>query len=276
MRGFGEIARLCAVSAPTIGVVTAVGHSHTERVGGIEGVARAKRELVEALTVEGVAVLNADDERVVAMARHTEAQVVTYGDAGEVRISELVLDELARARFRIETPWGHGAVRLGVSGAHMASNAAAAIAVAGAVEGTIDAAIAALADARISGMRMEVTRAPNGAVVVNDAYNANPDSMRAALEALSRMRADRRVAVLGVMAELDDPVAGHRRVAADAAARGIEVIAIGTELYGVTPVDDPVVALRDLGPGDVVLVKASRVGGLERVVGALVGDPDTR
>ncbi len=92
MRGFGEIARLCEVAVPTIGVVTSVAASHTERVGGIEGVAIAKRELVESLDASGVAILNADDLRVAAMAGHTDATVVTYGELGEVRT------ERARAR----------------------------------------------------------------------------------------------------------------------------------------------------------------------------------
>mgnify|MGYP003513951725 CR=1 FL=1 len=214
MRGFGEIARLCAVSAPT---------------SGIDGVARAKRELVEALTADGVAVLNADDERVVAMARHTEAQVITYGAAGEVRVVGLVLDELARARFRIETPGGVGDVRLAISGRHMASNAAAAIAVAGVIEGSVDHAIAALVDAPVSGMRMEVRRTRTGAIVVNDAYNANPDSMRAALEALAGIDAGRRVAILGAMGELDDPAAGHRLVADLARDLRIVVVVMGTD-----------------------------------------------
>ena len=262
MRGFGEITRLCAVASPSIGVVTAVAASHTERVGGIEGVAIAKRELVEALPADGTAILNADDVRVAAMRSNTDATVVTYGVAGDVRISDLELDDLARPQFRIDTPWGSGAVRLSVSGAHMAQNAAAAIAVAGVIEGSIDAALAALADATISGMRMEVSRAESGALIVNDAYNANPDSMRAALEALSKMRASRHIAVLGEMAELDDPAAGHARVMDDAIERGIEVVAVGTEMYGIRPVDDPVASLGALGEGDVVLVKASRSAGL--------------
>lgn len=270
MRGFGEITRLCGVATPTIGVVTAVASSHTERVGGIEGVAVAKRELVEALPSDGHAILNADDERVAAMRSSTDARVVTYGIGGDVRISDLHLDELARARFRIETPWGGGRVQLAVSGAHMAQNAAAAVAVAGVVEGSLDAGLAALADATISGMRMEVTRAASGALVVNDAYNANPDSMRAALEALSKMTARRHVAVLGEMAELDNPPAGHQQVMDDAIERGIEIVAVGTELYGIRPVDDPVAALGELGDGDVVLVKASRAAGLERWAEALL------
>jgi UDP-N-acetylmuramoyl-tripeptide--D-alanyl-D-alanine ligase len=270
MRGFGEIARLCEVALPTIGVVTAVASSHTERVGGIDGVAIAKRELVEGLDVSGVAVLNGDDERVAAMARHARSVVVTYGLAGDVRISEIEVDDLARPRFRVDSPWGSGEVHLAVSGRHMASNAAAAIAVAGVVEGRIDAAMHALATAVVSAMRMEVSRAPGGAIVVNDAYNANPDSMRAALDALTEIDADRRIAVLGLMAELDDPVLGHQRVMDDAMERGIEVIAVGTDLYGIRPVDDPIAAMGEVGPGDAVLVKASRVGGLERIAAALL------
>ncbi len=275
MRGFGEIARLCDVAKPTIGVVTSVAGAHTALVGGIDGVARAKRELVEALPAAGTAILNGDDFRVAAMASATSASIVTYGLAGDVRVSNLTVDDLARASFDIATPWGSGKVRLAVSGQHMAFNAAAAIAVAGVVEGSIDGAIAGLADAQISGMRMDVRISASGAVVVNDAYNANPDSMRAALVALSQMRARRRVAVLGVMAELDDPAAGHSEVARIASELGVAVLAVGTDLYGITPVDDPLAALAAyaLGDGDVVLVKASRVAGLDEVAVALLGQP---
>ena len=271
MRGFGEIRRLCAVASPTIGIVTAVADAHTERVGGIEGVARAKRELVEALPAGGFAVLNADDHRVAAMATHTVAAVVTYGLTGDVRVSRLELDELARSTFVVETPWGSGRVQLAVSGDHMAFNAAAALAVVGVVEGSVDAAIDALATAQISGMRMEVRRAASGAVIINDAYNANPDSMRAALRALSQIRADRRFAVLGQMAELDDPITSHREVAEFAADLGITLIAVGTDRFGVTPTDNPIEVLGEIGVGDAVLVKASRVAALERVAAALLG-----
>ena len=262
MNSFGEISRLAALARPAIGVVTNVAGAHTGPLGGIDGVARAKRELVEALPAGGTAVLNADDARVAAMAEHTAAGVVTYGEHGDVRLSAVELDELARPTFRIDSPWGSAAVRLAVSGRHMAWNAAAAVTVAGLIEGSIDAAVAALADAGVSGKRMEVGRAPSGVIVVNDAYNANPDSMRAALDALAAIDAERRIAVLGPMAELDDIDAGHARVAADAAARGIELVAVGTTRYGVVPVADHAGAfdpavLGDLGDGDAVLVKAS-------------------
>lgn len=273
MRGFGEITRLCDVAAPTIGVVTAVAASHTERVGGIDGVARAKRELVDALPSSGTAILNGDDERVVAMAVGAAADVLTFGLRGDVCVSGLELDELARPRFRVETPWGAARVELAASGFHMASNAAAAIAVVGVIEGRIEPAVEALATASVSGMRMQVEHTTSGAIVVNDAYNANPDSMRAALRAIGRMAATRRIAVLGTMGELDEPLAGHRRVADDATALGIEIVAVGTDLYGVDPIGDPHdvgAALGPLGPGDVVLVKASRAARFERVVDALL------
>jgi UDP-N-acetylmuramoyl-tripeptide--D-alanyl-D-alanine ligase len=271
MRGFGEIKRLCDVARPDIGVVTAVGYSHTERVGGIEGVAKAKQELVESLSTSGTAILNADDERVVAMARHTDAAVLTYGMAGEVRVSNLTLDGLARPRFRIDTPWGSADVELAASGAHMASNAAAAIAVAGSVGVSLEAAVTALATASMSGMRMELSTARSGATIINDAYNANPTSMTAALEALAAMDADRRIAILGLMGELDDEAEGHREVARIAETLGVHLVATGTDLYGVRPTDDPVGLIGDLRAGDVVLVKASRSAGLERIAEQLLG-----
>ena len=236
--------------------------------------AKAKQELVAALPKSGTAILNADDARVAAMAKHTGASVLTYGTAanggGDICISNLVLDDLARPSFRVDTPWGSGDVRLAMSGEHMAMNAAAAIAVAGSVGVSLDAAIAALANAQMSAMRMEVTTAPSGATVINDAYNANPTSMTAALEAVAAMRADRRIAILGLMGELEDEVEGHREVSRIAETLGIQLVATGTDLYGVRSTDDPVGLIGELGAGDVVLVKASRSAGLERIVAQLL------
>jgi UDP-N-acetylmuramoyl-tripeptide--D-alanyl-D-alanine ligase len=108
--------------------------------------------------------------------------------------------------------------------------------------------------------------------VINDAYNANPTSMRAALESLAALGADRHVAILGEMAELDDTEAAHAEVTELAIALGIELVAVGTELYGVPPTDDPVGRLGALSARDAVLVKASRVGGLERFAAELLGE----
>ncbi len=211
MRGFGEIARLCDVAAPTIGVVTRVAEAHSDRLGGIEGVARAKAELVRALPQDGLAILNADDARVRAMVTETGAASLFFGesDDADVHVVSVVLDDLARASFTAHTPWGSVDVRLGVSGRHMVSNAAAALACVGAVGGDLQAGAAALADVGLTAMRMEIRRATSGGLVLNDSYNANPTSMRAALDALAALPVARRVAVLGLMAEISDPTAEH-------------------------------------------------------------------
>jgi len=273
MRGFGQIAALCSVGRPTVGVVTFVAAAHTQLVGGLEGVARAKAELVEALPADGVAVLNADQPLVSAMRARTSARVLTFGTsvAADVAVRDLELDAGARARFRVETPWGAAPVALAVPGAHMAVNAAAALAAAAVCEVPLAEAADALSRARLSPWRMELCRTASGAMVLNDAYNANPASMRAALDTLAALPGRRRVAVLGVMAELDGPEQEHRDISGRATALGIELVAVGTDLYGPAPVDDVAAALGPLGDGDVVLVKGSRVAGLERVAAALTG-----
>jgi UDP-N-acetylmuramoyl-tripeptide--D-alanyl-D-alanine ligase len=272
MRGFGEIARLCAIAPPTIGIVTAVAAAHTAMVGGLDGVARAKGELVEALPATGTAVLNADDANVLAMAGRTDARVVTFGEspASDVRVVAVELDELARPTIKVVTPWGDGTARLAVSGRHMAGNAAAALAAAGSVGVDLATAISGLERATLSPGRMTVHRLNSGGVLVNDAYNANPTSMRASLQSLVAIPAERRVAVLGVMAELDDPAAGHAEIAGLATALGIELVPVGTDLYGRPPVDDAIEAVGPIGRGTAVVVKASLVGGLQAVAAELL------
>jgi UDP-N-acetylmuramoyl-tripeptide--D-alanyl-D-alanine ligase len=275
MRGFGEITRLADIARPSIGIVTRVAEAHSDRVGGIEGVARAKSELVLALPPDGVAILNADDPRVAAMARRSAAAVLLYGETqgSHVRVRSVVLDHLARPSFAADTPWGEVYVRLGVSGRHMVSNAAAALACVGAVGGDLDAAVEALGQVRLTAMRMDVVRLRSGATVIDDSYNANPTSMRAAIDALAAVPASRRLAVLGLMAEISDPEREHRGIHAYAAERGVEVLAVATDLYGVTPLPDAAAAVEAvgvLGEGDAVLVKGSRVAGLERVAAVLI------
>ena len=272
MRGFGEIADLCRIAQPTVGLVTLVAEAHGDRVGGIDGVARAKSELIAALPASGVAILNADDSRTRAMNTISMAPVLLFGEAADadVRISNVRIDDLARASFQLDTPWGTHQVQLGVSGRHMAHNAAAAVACAGAVGGDVAAGAAALATARLSSMRMEMVQLPSGALLLNDAYNANPTSMRAALDTLAQLPAQRRVAVLGLMAEIPNAVTEHPALLQYAHDLGIEVLAYETDLYGVAPVDDPVVALGSLASGVAVLVKGSRVVGLERLVARLL------
>ena len=274
----GEISDLAALARPDVGVVTAVAAAHTEAFGTVDGVAREKGELVAALDPPGAAVLNADDPRVAAMAARTEAQVVTYGfERGDVRAGGVALDGELRASFELVTPWGRAPVRLRAAGLHTAHNALAAAAAALVLGVDVAAVAAGLGRAELSPWRMAVGTSPAGALVINDAYNANPASAAAALRALAAAPARRRVAVLGVMAELGDRHdTEHAAVAALAAELGIELLVVGEAAYGPPPVPDIAAALAALGPlsaGDAVLIKGSRVAGLERLAAALIGQP---
>lgn len=275
-RGVGHIELLCEVAAPTAAVVTAVTAAHMETFGSLEAIAAAKGELVEALPSNGLAVLNADDPLVAEMASRTAASVLTFGDAGDVRASRVELADDLRARFVLHSPWGSEPVRLGVRGAHNVSNALAAAAAAMGSGETLgmglDEVVSGLADEARSPWRMELMTSPEGARILNDSYNANPASMRAALRALASLPARRRVAVLGPMAELGEGgPAEHLAVAEVAAELGIEVVAVGTDDYGIAPVGDVVAALGPLDGDVAVLVKASRAGGLEAVAAQLAG-----
>lgn len=269
-RGAGHIADLCAIARPTVGVVTRIAAVHTETFGTVDDVAAAKSELVRALPASGVAVLNAGDPRVARMAADADARVVTFGEGGDVRAEDVRLDRDLRAVFRAVTPWGRAEVRLCVRGTHMVENALAATTAALVCDVPLDDVVGALATAELSRWRMELTTLPSGARLLNDAYNANPTSMAAALRALAALDAARRVAVLGVMAEIgpssDDE---HRAVGMLAHDLGVEVVGVDAPAYGGTTVGDlagAVAALGPLGPGDAVLLKGSRVAGLERMV----------
>jgi UDP-N-acetylmuramoyl-tripeptide--D-alanyl-D-alanine ligase len=273
-RGIGHVARLCEIASPTVGVVTRVAPAHTEAFGSIEGVARAKGELVEALPADGTAVLSHEDPRVAAMAERTRARVVTFGEGGDVRAVWLELDDRLRPTFTLVSPWGNAVVELPVSGRHQVANALAAAAAALAL-GVEPAAVAdGLGRARLSPWRMELVVAPSGARILNDAYNANPASLRAALESLAGLPADRRTAVLGVMAELGKRSdADHAEIGELARELGIRTIAVAAPAYGADiDVDDLDQALDALGPlaaADAVLLKGSRVAGLERLADRL-------
>jgi UDP-N-acetylmuramoyl-tripeptide--D-alanyl-D-alanine ligase len=274
MRGFGEIARLCTVARPNIGVVTRVASAHTERVGGIDGVARAKSELVIALDASGFAVLNADDERVVSMRTLTDATVITYGASSlaDVRMTSCVLDERACASVLIESPWGKASWKMNVPGEHMAHNAVGAIAVAGVLGLDLQRAAEAVSNSILSEMRMQHRIAHSGALIIDDSYNANPASMTAALHALSATKASRRIAVLGVMAELSEPKRDHPEIAELAKKLGIEVLAIGTDMYGMQSrtLDEVAAMLSAAENSTAILIKGSRVAQLEKLVSRLV------
>jgi UDP-N-acetylmuramoyl-tripeptide--D-alanyl-D-alanine ligase len=292
-RGPGHIAQLCRIAPPQIGVVLCVGNAHAGEFGGIEQIARAKAELPAALPAAGVALLNADDPLVLAMADRTAARVVTFGrsPAAGIRAARVTLDERARPRFELQTAAGAIPVRLRLHGEHNVSNALAAAGLA--LQLGMDLAGVAerlSAAVPLSSWRMQVTDRPDGVTVINDAYNASPEAMAAALAALARIAAGRRAyAVLGQMAELGGRSREfHEQAGALAAQAGVAgLIAVGeeaapiltgakaaagpdTELIAVPDADGALAVLTQrLRPGDVVLVKASRVAGLQRVALAL-------
>jgi UDP-N-acetylmuramoyl-tripeptide--D-alanyl-D-alanine ligase len=273
-RGVGHIERLALVARPDVGIVTSVAMAHVEFFGGIEGVARAKSELVTSLPPTGVAVLNFDDPRVGRMAAISPCPVLGYATEGdaEVRGEGVELDDELRARFMLVTPWGKGEVRLALHGAHQVPNALAAAAAALWCEVSFERVAAALSEATGSPLRMEVRRVAKGPGLIVDCYNANPASTEAALRALAALKGARKVALLGLMAELgSETEAEHRRAASLADHLGIELVGYRTELYGPSQASDVVDAvelLRSLGPGDAALVKGSRVAQLEDVVAA--------
>jgi UDP-N-acetylmuramoyl-tripeptide--D-alanyl-D-alanine ligase len=279
-RGLGHIARLAQVARPDVGIVTAVAMAHVEFFGDLDSVARAKGELVAALPESGVAVLNFDDPRVARMAQFSPCPVLGYAvtaDA-EVRAEAVTLDDELQPSFRLVTPWGKGDVRLSLHGAQQVPNALAAAAAALWCGVPLEVAAAALETVTAPPLRMELRRPPGGPALLVDCYNANPASTEAALRALAALPAARRVAILGLMAELGaDTEDAHRAVAALAADLGIAVHGYETKLYGTDVVPDAAGAvglLRSLSAGDAALLKGSRVAALEDVVtayGAAVG-----
>lgn len=294
-RGIGHIRYLTGLTPPRIGLVLNVGTAHIGEFGGREQIAEAKGELVEALPQDGCAVLNADDPLVRAMAPRTKARVVLFGEAedADVRAENVRLTEAGQPSFRLHTPSGCSDVTLRLYGEHHVSNALAAAAVAYELGMPVDEIALALSEAgTLSRWRMEVTERPDGVTVVNDAYNANPESMRAALRALAAMGKGRRTwAVLGPMAELgDESLAEHDAVGRLAVRLNVsKLVAVGDreaswlqlgaynegswgeESVHVSDAQAAVDLLRsELRPGDVVLVKASRSIGLERVALALL------
>ncbi|MFF5443617.1 UDP-N-acetylmuramoyl-tripeptide--D-alanyl-D-alanine ligase [Streptomyces sp. NPDC012888] len=304
-RGIGHIAYLTGLTPPRIGVVLNVGTAHIGEFGGREAIAQAKGELVEALPAEadgGVAVLNADDPLVRAMTARTKARTVLFGEAddADVRATDVRMTERGQPSFTLHTPTGCSDVTLRLYGEHHVSNALAAAAVAHVLGMSTDEIATALSGAgTLSRWRMEVTERADGVTVVNDAYNANPESMRAALRALVAMggaakeRGGRTWAVLGPMAELgDDSLAEHDAVGRLAVRLNVsKLVAVGgreaswlqlgaynegswgEESVLVSDAQAAIDLLRsELRPGDVVLVKASRSIGLERIAQALLAE----
>jgi len=290
--GIGHLTELTDLVAPDVSVVLNVGTAHLDGFGSRDAIAQAKGELVTGLRPGGVAVLNADDERVAAMAALAPGRIVTFGtgEGADVRLEGLETDRVGRPRFTLTSGGARASVSLQLIGAHQALNAAAAAAAALAVGLPLEPVAAALSGVTsLSKWRMELHELPGGVLLLNDAYNANPESVRAALDAIATIGADpavrRTVAVLGVMRELGvASEESHGGIGAYAARRVDQLLVVGDEAR---PVHDAAVAagrpsvfvednaaalawLREqVRDGDAVLVKASNGARLYEVAVAL-------
>ncbi|MGE5508267.1 MAG: UDP-N-acetylmuramoyl-tripeptide--D-alanyl-D-alanine ligase [Chitinophagales bacterium] len=298
MRGLGQIAALAAIVQPTVGVVTNVGETHLELLGSKANIARAKGELVEALPGDGVAVLNADDPLVAGMAARCRGRVCFYGvrvpgaaPGGrelDVAAADVQSAGVHGMRFTLEAGGESAEVRLPVPGRHNVSNAVAAAAAGLALGLSLPEVAWGLGQASLTAMRLQLERSPRGFLVINDAYNASPASVRSALALLVESREGGRVvAVLGDMLELGEiSPAAHREVGRVAASLGVDRLlgvgplsrftVEGARESGLARADayqsnaEALAALEGLSQGDVVLVKGSRGMHMEEVVRGLL------
>lgn len=280
MRGIGQIRELTEICPPKIAVITNVGPVHLEILKSMENIAQAKAEIIEALPPNGLAVLNGDDPWVRRIAGLTQAQALFYGQNpdNDLVISELEIDRWGRASFCVEGLGVSGRIALNVPGRHNVWNASAALIV-GLKSGVPFAACAAaLADVQLTGMRLETIELKNGALILNDAYNASPASMRAALDTVAALnRTGEKIAILGDMLELG-PISedAHREIGAYAASCCSKLLFVGrwAEVYRAgagrgevfSSVEELLENLPTLNGGDLALIKASRGLRLERVV----------
>jgi UDP-N-acetylmuramoyl-tripeptide--D-alanyl-D-alanine ligase len=281
MRGVGQIAELCAIARPDVGVITTVGPVHLELLGTIERVAQAKAELIESLPAGGTAVVPAGERQLDAYLGRTDIEIARFGEGGEVSLSYFAARD-GRSRIKVEAFGRPLTIEFSFSGRHNATNALAALAAYNALGLPLGKAQRGARQVKLSRWRGEEAPLPGDGVLINDCYNANPLSMTAALEHLVERAGERRkVAVLGDMAELGPGAASyHREVGAAASRAGVDVLlavgplaksyldgARGVPLTRWAPtVDQGLAALRQLlRPGDCVLVKGSRAMGLEAI-----------
>lgn len=280
MRGLHHISLLCEIARPTIGVVTNVGQAHIGEVGSIQGIAKAKSELVQSLTESQVAILNADDSRVLAMRNLTKATVFTYGfsNQADIRAENLELTSNGTYKFDLVYRDYRLSASIPILGEHNVMNALAASAVGIAVGMELSQIVEALAGLQqVSKWRMEVHNLPGDITIINDAYNANPESMAAALDTLRNIPGRAMTwAVLGMMHELGpQSVALHHDVIAYGARIGIShlvVVGANGQIYGLPDFPDPAqkavwlpdfqaatdYICNEVNSGDIVLFKASR------------------
>jgi UDP-N-acetylmuramoyl-tripeptide--D-alanyl-D-alanine ligase len=290
MNAPGEIARLTEIATPTHGLITCVASAHLQGLGSLDGVAAAKGELFCGLDAEAMAVINTDDERVVRVARGFRgARRVRYGDRAEVRAENVASDSLSGSRFDLVYGSQRASVRVPLAGRHNVGNAVAAAACAYGLGLPLDVVVSGLAGVTVPPMRVGVETLANGVCIVNDAYNANPHSLAAALQTMAEAVPGRRILAIGGMLELGDQAAELHRAAGRAAAALAPVLlcAVGDHAQdlalgaseGGLPQSSIVVAAdheriaRAIAAvwraGDTVLVKGSRGSQMERVVSAL-------
>ena len=289
MRGFGQITHLASFTEPNIGIVTNVGHAHSEMVGSREGIAKAKAELLEALPQNGTAIIWAEDEFREVLESQSSAEVKTFGFSkdADCRITRYVPLSWTSSEVSGSLDGAEWHASIPLVGRHMALNAASAILAAHSAGVPVQEAADALKNAVLPPMRMEVKEV-GGATIVLDTYNASPPSMLAAIETLAELPAKgRRMAVVGEMRELgSQSEEGHRDVGRALAKSGIdEVILVGSatdfckeecatgglkQVRSAASLDEVTEFLRALRPGDVVLIKGSRALELEKAVDPLL------
>ena len=294
--GDGQIAELCDIAAPDVAVVTMIGLAHLDQFGSQEAIAKEKGTLPASVPATGLTVLNADDPRVLAMRSNTQARCITFSrnasEGADVCAEDIVLDEEGKPGFRLRIPTGTSDVHLNVIGEHMVVNALAAAATATGLGLTAQQIAEGLATFRPSSGRMKTHKRSDSVIVIDDSYNASPDSVIAALRALAAARSadGRAIAILGTVGGMGDlSESTHRDLGRLAAEIGIDLmISVGQEarpaltealsngLPGGLAVQDPGEAVAVLAPllraGDTVLVKASHSAALDRSVAALINE----
>ena len=272
-RGIGHIQKLCQIANPKVGVVTCIGNAHSEFFGGLANTINAKGELVESLQEDALAVLNFDDLNVRALGSRTSAEILLYGvEGGDVVAENITVNPDLKASFDMRSPWGSSKIQLNVPGKHNITNALAAVAVAMHAGAPISSVVSGLESVEISPLRMETFTTPSGILIINDAYNANPLSMKAALSSLVATGRRNLVAVLGVMAELgDDHVSSHEEIGQIAKSNDVDVISLNVKEYGgqlVSTIDEAYQMIKDKiqdPQNTALLLKGSRVVALENL-----------
>lgn len=271
----GEIAALAKILAPDIGVVTNVGLAHTQGLGDLESVAKEKGDLLESLPKSGTVILNADAGGSLALANRTQAQVLSFGmqadSQADIVAKNISLDENLAATFDLSSPFGSTKVNLQVAGKLNVSNALAALGVAGVLGVDLDIASQGLSQSQISELRMDLKTRKDGLQIINDTYNANPVSMKAALLELKALPAKSHIAVVSTMLELGEiHDSAHKEIAEFAEKHSIQLVSFQEPAYGVETLGKAELKsfLSNLGKGDAVLFKASRAVGLEKMIEA--------